>query len=216
MDISNKTLVVLLVGAIAISLFGTIISINKLNQVITAQPTGYVASTTGTATVNVSSIESLTFTAAAIDFGIGSVNGSGTWNNCTMYANASGADFKGSGCVNFSATLQPPLTIENDGNKNLSVQLAANATAAQFIGGNSVTPLFQYAVYNNETSSCAYNATPGVWTDVNTTGAGTLICPDFQKDSIKDTLNIGVKILIPLDALGGARTAKFTATGTAI
>ncbi len=210
MDITNKTLAMFLVAAIVISLAGTIISLNQLNKM-----TGYaVSASTGTARVNVSSTTSITFTTNTIDFGNGSINVA--YNNCTMYANATNGtidNWKSAGCTDFSTALPAPFTLENNGNPDVSVNLNSSTDAAGFLGGSTITPVFQYAVFNAESGSCGAAITPTTWADVNATALGTLVCSDFNALDSNDTLKIAVRIVIPLDA-SGIKTATFTATAT--
>jgi hypothetical protein len=83
-EISNRTLAILLIIAIAISLGGTIVSLNRLAQVRVPVITGF-ASDQGTATVNITSQASLIFAVNSIDFGNGWVNSTAA-NTCEMTA----------------------------------------------------------------------------------------------------------------------------------
>jgi hypothetical protein len=215
MDISNKALAMFLVVAVVVSLAGTFYSLRRLDSLST---TGF-ATSTGTAQVNITSLASLVFTVNSIDFGIGNVNTTGGGiNNCTLYANKSGAaGFKSANCANFATTMPVPFIIENDGNLPLNVTLNASKNATEFIGGGSAThayPQFQYLVDDNETGSCPAGLGPLGFTDVNKSGPGTLVCQNFDYQAANDTLVIGVRILIPDDAASGFKTATFTATGT--
>ena len=203
MEISNKTLALFLVAAIVVSLAGTIISLNKLGQVTT---TGFAATDTGTATLQVNSTTSIFFSIDSINWGSGYVNGS--YINCTM-----GSDNKRSlGCVGFTTVAQG-FVLENDGNKNVTVELVANATAAQFIEGSTGGgPEFLYNVSNNETDACDTPA-PAALTAVNTSAPGTLICDIFHFIDA-DTMRIDVEINIPSDSPPGVKIAEFTATAT--
>ena len=68
-EISNKTLAFLLVGAIVISLGGTLISMNKLSDMAAA--TGLISSdkTNGTVTLNVTTSIAINVTDDAINLG---------------------------------------------------------------------------------------------------------------------------------------------------
>jgi hypothetical protein len=211
MELTNKTLALLLVAAIAVSLAGTIISLNKLNNVPT---TGY-ATSTATSNVTITSLNSVRFNVASIYFGSGSVNSSAGYNNCTLFANLTAVGgWKSAGCINFAGSEPGPLIIENDGNVNLTnVQLVSSVAAAAFIGGIAVTPVYQYLVIQNETGSCATGLGPTTWTDVNTTGSGTSICTKMDWQDAADSIAVGVYIVIPADATG-AKTSTWTVTGT--
>ena len=77
-QISNKTLTFLLLIAIVVSIAGTIISINRINQLISQAPviTAMAASPSGTGMVNVSvaALTSITATDTIIQFGSCSPN----------------------------------------------------------------------------------------------------------------------------------------------
>ena len=70
MEISNKTLALLLVAAIVVSIGGTLISLNNVNQGITGHVT---SNATGTTSVNVGAVTTLRFDISSVDFGAGSV-----------------------------------------------------------------------------------------------------------------------------------------------
>ncbi len=208
MEMSNKTLAMLLVAAIAVSLFGTIFSLNRLESFGT---TGFATQANGTASVYVNTTTSIIFNVSTINWGTGYVNTSGGYVNCTMATDAAHS----AGCSGFT-TVSNGFILENDGNTNATVSLYANATAVQFIGGSSGGgPLFQYKVSNNEATSCSSPA-PSSYTDVNVTPPGTTICPSttFDFNNSKDTMEIEVMINIPDNSLSGQRAATFTATAS--
>jgi hypothetical protein len=213
MELTNRNLALLLVVAIAVSLTGTIFSLDKLGGITT---TGHA---TALSNVSITSLSSIKFSIAAINFGAGLVNSSGGYNNCTMYSNntAGGTTFKTSGCVNFTAAQPFPLVIENDGNINVTVQLGTSNNATVFIGGVAITPVYQYEVYLNETVGCgALNPTAYTWTDVNASSPGTMVCPSPGLDwhDTADTIAVGIKLVIPQDASGVNKQSTLTVTGT--
>lgn len=192
MELSNKTLSMLLVAAIAVSLFGTLFSLNKLSTLST---TGYATQVNATAQVQINASTSIVFLVSSINWGSGRVNSSFT--NCSMYTDGMANN---DGCWGF-ATVSSPLVIENDGNVNVTLQLATNATATTFIGGSSGGgPKFMYKIADNESSSCT-SAAPTAYTDVNTTYPGTTICAPLAFDNTKDTVKINVYVNIPDDAV---------------
>ena len=213
-EISDKTLMLLLVVSIVVALGGTFMSLSKLYSSPTSI-TGAAVSPNASVILTVNSVASLTFTASSVNFGTGSVNTSGGFSNCTLSTVSTRY-----GCNGFNV-VAAPLTLENDGNTNLTVQLVSNVTAAQFIGGSA--PVFQYNVSVNETGSCLNStqeveieAFPATFTNVNTTDPGNIICPKLQFRNSNDTLNIGVNISIPVDAGQNAKAAGLKATGTTV
>ena len=215
-EISNKALFALILVSLAISVAGTILSIQKLSSMPSSSPiTAAAISPNASIILTIQSAASLTFTAATINFGTGSVNASGGFSNCTL--STVGTRY---GCNGFN-DVTAPLTLENDGNTNLTVNLFSNVTAAQFIGGSA--PVFNYNISVNETGSCLNStngveieAFPATFTTVNTTDPGNIICPKLQFQNTNDTLNIGINISIPLDASQTAKAAGLKATGTTV
>lgn len=219
--ISNKTLAFLVFVAILVSLFGTFLSLNRLKYIGPAQPiTGMGTTPTGNATLTVVTLSSINFTDNSVNWGTGYVNTSGGYTTCKMNTTAGYAG--SSGCANFTQEITG-MTLFNDGNTNITIQLVSNVSAGvDFIGGTN--PVFQYNVSNNEAFSCL-NATGNEnlwpfgngsvgWLPVNITGAGTIICPRLQYTDGNDSLRIHLLVEIPYDALSGAWGAMLTATGT--
>ena len=210
MDISNKTLAIFLVGAIVISLAGTFLSLNKLGTL--APATGNAVSTAGNAYVLVNSTTAIKFDVATVNWSVGSVNSTGSQQNCTMNTmSANSVD-----CVGF-LTISTPLIIENTGNTNITLlQFGSNATAAQFIGGGADHggPQFMYVVGNNASGSCSANLYPTTFINVNITGNEQTICTNYNSVDGLDTMNISLKINIPISAVAGQKYATLTITAT--
>ena len=208
-EISNRTLAILLILAIAISLGGTIISLNRFTQV--NMITGLAGSSTGSARVNVTSTASLRFVKNATNFGDGSVNTSAGNQYCRLTAEEL-IDYNGTAatCIGFN-TSREELEIENDGNTLLNVTLASAKTPAQFIGGT--TPEFMWKVDANESLVCDGSIAPADWTTVSTTDLQ--ICPKLDFQNGNDSLDVHFNITIPYNSLTGVQTVTLTATGTA-
>jgi len=236
-EVSNRTIVALLVATIVVSLGGTFVTLNSLNNRLGAlgvsQITGFALIPNATATVTVQTFSSIKFSQASVAFGTGNVNTTGGFNNCTL-STLAGATGANSGCADFSE-VSNGFTIENDGNTNLSVELRSNVTAEQFIGIGSA--LFLWNVTVNESSSCVNSSANGngVVNPNTTADCGTLntsastvcgtifesvfttnknICPRLLFADVSDALNININITIPSDAPAGAKTAGLVVTGT--
>ena len=232
-DISNRTVVALLVATIVVSLGGTFIALNsvnnKLNYLGLGPVTGFALIPNATATLTVQTFSSIKFSQASVAFGTGNVNVSGGYNNCTLSTLAT--DGNNSGCDGFNE-INNGFTIENDGTTNLSVELRSNVSAADFIGLGSA--LFLWNVTVNESSSCR-NATANDVVQPNTSlGCGTAgatagdcgaifesvvtsnknICPRLLFTDASDALNIDINISIPVDAPAGEKVAGLIVTGT--
>ena len=209
MELSNKTLAMFLVAAIAVSLFGTLFSLNRLGSL---GATGYATSANGTAIVVVNTSTSIKYVVATINWGSGLVNTTAGYLNCTLATDAANT----AGCIGFN-TVSQGFILENDGNTVAAVTLSSNRTAAQFIGGTSDGggPLFRYKVANNgtESSSCG-SPNPAAYTDVNVTAPGTLICSALNYSDTQDSLEVDIYVNIPYTALGGQKIAGLQATAS--
>ena len=212
MEISNKTLALFLVGAIVVSLAGTIVSLNKLNSLST---TGFVTDT-GTANLSVSTLTSIKFAIDAVDFGTGYVNTSLPTDRCILTINATSAIAR-IGCENFNsvnAAGGDTFIIENDGNRFLNVSLNSSDNADDLVGGTGGTNSFMWTIDNNESSSCAGTLPLGAWTEIDK--VNTIVCSNLSFTTASDSLRVGINITIPDNSNTGVTSATLTATGAAI
>lgn len=125
MDISNKTLAVILVGAVVLSLAGTIMSLNQLGQIST---TGLVTDTdTGDITLEIEQELSITTEdSALIDFGTCSTPPSGE----SEVINSEMSD--SSICEGYDGT--DYIAVRNDGNVDVNVTAEASDVGANHGG----------------------------------------------------------------------------------
>ncbi len=171
------------------------------------------------ARVNITSRASINFTINMIDWGSGYVNDTALY--CQL--NSEGLN-NPANCTNFT-TVYEGLRLENDGNRNVQVNLSSNNSAIQFLGGTS--PLYQWKLANNESdscgsrgigSNCVTNASAlqyqGAYSTVSTSPVE--ICPCFRANNPSDLVNIELQIRIPSDSYSGLRESTLTAVGTAI
>jgi hypothetical protein len=160
----------------------------------------------GSVDLNLTETTEVSFTTASVNWGTGHVTSGHT--SCTL---TTGDAELADGCDDFTV-VSAPLVIENMGNNDVKLELASNKDAAGFIGGTS--PTFKWKMTANETASCT-GITPEIYTNVNTTSAGTQVCTRFFALDTKDALNIDLEVVIPSDtAASGAKTATITATAT--
>jgi hypothetical protein len=210
MDLSNKTLAFLLVVAIVISLGGTIISLNRLNQLGFMGLTLY--NTSGTTNFSLQSSVSIIFRTTLVNFGTGYVNANGT--GCDITTNATTGWNTTGNCLG-GLTNTSPFIIENNGNVNVSLGLNSSANASTFVTGSVPTPLFQWAVSNNETNSCYGTLSDQTWTNVNWSGGPKTVCTNLSFSDANDTIRLDIKVLIPEDATqGSTHTATIMAQGS--
>jgi len=238
-DVSNKTVVMLLVATVIISVGGMLYTMNSVNKALVGGGlsglpivTGFALVPNGTAQLTVATTSSIRFTSGTVDFGTGNVNTTGGYTNCSLLTVLVEGQYM-RGCESFT-TVGQGFTIENDGNTNLTVTLVSNYSASSFIGSSGAA--FAWNVSLNESNSC-YNVTGSVDTaiypnttadcgsgDISATKCGAIfesvsttakvICPRLRYDDTSDALNIDVNITVPFDAPTGAKAAKLTVTGT--
>jgi len=210
MDITDRTLAIFLVIAIVISLGGTIVSLQRLHQLGFTGMTLY--NTTGTTNFSLQPSVSIIFRTSLVNFGTGYVNANGT--GCVITTNATSGWNTTGNCLG-GLTNASPFIIENNGNVNVNLSLNASANASTFVTGSVPTPLFQWAVSNNETNSCYGTLNDTTWTNVNWTGGPKNVCTAFNYSDSNDTIRLDIKVLIPEDATqGSTHTATIMAQGS--
>lgn len=210
-DLSNKTLALLLLVAISISIFGTLNTLSRFGE---TGITGRVVSDniTGKTNFTISSQLSIRFVQNVVDFGSGYVNGSHT--TCVMGTNSTQVApgdtmHAASGCVDFNRP-SGNLTIENDGNLLANVSLNFTRNATDLIGGTN--PSFKYKVINSEASSCgnirngsSFIEVDGIADYKETSISGVRICDTLEFDNAGDTVEVGFWLTVPQDSLQGQR-----------
>ncbi len=181
---------------------------------LTSKISGY-ATSIGQANLTVESSANINFTTDFISWGSGRVTeGQSSAQLTTLETNnvTNG---------NWTLVQQGGLRIENIGNVNVTLNLAAAKTAAQFIGGTS--PGYQWNVTAVEANACL-NGTGGtgghanltIWYNTNSTAPGTRFCEYFQYINDRDLIRIDLNLTVPYNSLTGALTDTLTATGTSI
>ncbi|MCX8158968.1 MAG: hypothetical protein N3D20_01605 [Candidatus Pacearchaeota archaeon] len=107
------------------------------------------------------------------------------------------------------------LMLENLGNVNVTLNLSAGKTAAQFIGGTN--PAYKWWIRDNETGSCINVTGPsngfGGWADPSTTSI--TICNPLRFLIASNEIRIDFNVTVPEDATKGARSDTITAIGIA-
>ncbi len=147
-EISNKSLAILLVGAIFISLMGTFISLNKLNQLGPLGLRGITGMQVASGQVNVSVTGAASFTTNTnVNFGVITPNASKTWISTNTVNDWAGAG--ANNCADVNGNCQG-IEIENDGNEILNITMRSNQNASTLIGGTS--PVFSFRVRNGNRS----------------------------------------------------------------
>ena len=237
-DISNRTLAILLVAAIAISLGGTLLSLNRLAYIGVPAITGF-GSNIGTVDINILSQTVVNFTTAAINWGEITMNNSITSNvGCHLWSASESNTSDELGKMNCSYNLATGLgaasglILENTGNTNVSINISCSNRNSTFIGGGAGGgAVYAFNVSNVEADACnfydAVNFSKNSQTYTscqffNDGNEGYEICnatapyrglkPEDGRDSIK----FHFKLFVPNDAGSGAKTSTFTAYASSI
>lgn len=152
------------------------------------------------------------FTTRAISYGNGRVLYTSSAAALTTYGlnNVTGG--------NWTLTTAGGLRLQNQGNINLTLNLSAGKSAANFIGGTG--PVYQWNVTTVEAGSCV-NSTGGSYTPESgfnltkyyTPSTTTIrICGNFTHIADADEIRIDFNLTIPEDATTGAKGDVLTAT----
>jgi hypothetical protein len=178
MDVSNRTLAVLLIAAIVFSVGGTLMS---FSQTGVGSPTGFATnSTDGTVQLTINQAISITLIDSDINFGNCNVSTSGLTN----YDSSLGS----SGVNNSlcSGSLPDNITIENDGNveANVTVQTLYNGTT-MFGDDNAHIGFFAANVTGDE--GCAGTLTT-TRTNMSVEGQDYLVCDNLTFGASNDQI----------------------------
>jgi hypothetical protein len=211
MDVSNKTLALFVVVAMVVSLTGFLFSFSALDGL-----SGRATTATGLSNFTINSSISVAFLVDTVQFGVGTVNGTGA-HNCTLNTSGPGMldgaanSIAGPDCIGFNATIQP-LVVQNQGNQNVTLNISFNGTAAEFVGGT--TPSFTFRATWNESNSCGFITNfNNLTTSVSAANTNFSICNStgFSFNPSARTLNLDLGIKIPQDAPPGTRRVTITA-----
>ena len=187
-EISNKTLVMLLVAAIVVSLGGTLISLNKLSG-LGSGVYGFATSQTGTANLTIESEVAIYANDGLINFGLGVVNGSlAGVTNVRMSSNNTNSYPNGT----WDWTSADYFEIENTGNVDVKVNISGEADSWIGAGGDTL-----FAITDGETSIAATcdNTPITTWTQLDATER--VMCANLNSDLANDYLRVSIQVLIP-------------------
>ena len=214
-DLSNRTLTLFAIAVLVVTVISAAAFLSKFRgENITAA----ALTDTAVARINITTRASINFTVSSVDWGTGFVNDTASY--CQL--NTQGLN-NPLNCSNFT-TVTEGLRLENDGNRNVELNISTNNSAAQFLGGTS--PLFQWKFANNETHSCGSKGVGSTcvanasalnyvsWTSVST--SPVLVCPCFRSANPSDLLNMELQVRVPSDSYTGSRQSTITAVATAI
>lgn len=213
-DLSNRSIIALVVIALLVSTFSSYVFYSKFKG---EKITGALVEQ-AQARINITTRASINFTVSSVDWGSGYVNDTASY--CQL--NTEGLN-NPNNCTNFT-TVYEGLRLENDGNRNVQVNVSSNNSASQLLGGTN--PLYRWKFANNETDSCGSkgigtNCVTNVsalnyqsYTTVST--ASIEVCPCFRAANTNDLLNLELMIRVPSDSFTGLRESTLTAVATVI
>ncbi len=215
-DLSNKTLLVIVAVTLLVTMGSSLVYYSKFR----GEHISAALVEQAVARINITTRASINFTINAVDWGSGYVND--TVSYCQL--NTEGLN-NNLNCTNFT-TVYEGLRIENDGNRNVELNVSTNNTAAQFLGGTG--PRYQWKFENNEsdscgskgiTTNCVTNASALNFQSYSTVVTGQpsgFVCPCFRAANPNDLLNLELQIRVPSDSYTGLRESTITAVATAI
>lgn len=198
-DISNRTLATLLIAAIVVSLGGTLLSLNRLQEGVT----GNAQLDTGTASVTVQQAVSIILQnppGADVDFGTGRVNASksGCSQRAQLLALDTGYSDVGD-CWLEIAQSTPPTgwVVENDGNLNASVNIRGPSETSFFSSYPGTYPDILRWRVNVSDNGCLIDRNES-WSafDWNSTACNQLPWDEGQYD---DDFSVEVNLTVPSD-----------------
>jgi hypothetical protein len=202
MDLSNKSLALLLVAAIVISLGGTLISLNQLSQ----EEISGLATASGKVNISVTTNASCT-----IDSNVSFGSAGQVLTPTVLSTNSSNSGSGYADCTTNSAC--SGMTINNTGNVNVNVTFYSGSGGATFLG--TADSDFTYNTYNGTgINSSGYpdpgckTITPGTWSTVPT--AETKICDNLTAADAADMMVIEYNITLYPTTPPGIKTATIT------
>lgn len=214
MSVSNKTLAVLLLAAIVVSLGGTFISLNRLG---TISPTGY---STGEGTVNLSINATLSITTEdsdLLDFGVCNLGPA----SAGITINSQGGEDTTTACTNPGSLT--PISVRNDGNVDANVTIKSNKVGTQrtgdtFIPTGSTDSDLLFLVQNDSddasySGGCMGTLGSPTYTAFLDTAAEYNVCNNLQAHGTANSVQAHFQIVVPTAAQeGDTVTVTFTAT----
>lgn len=186
---------------VIVSILVIIMSLINFNVRITGD-----AVDSGTINLTIEEYVSINFTSFNISFGKGAVDPGQT--NATI-------DTLGNIINGNWTNVTQGLSLENFGVLNVSVELNFDRNASSFIGGTN--PSYLYNVTNREDNSCidsgSFNL--GEWYEVDSSNS-VQVCDNLGYINSNDSLDIDIRLNIPVDSQKGFKQSYVTATATVV
>lgn len=195
MDMSNKSLALLLVAAIIISMGGTLISLNKLGELESI--TGGATSGSGQVNLTITSNASCTVD-SDVDFGSDAPS-----TTITVSSESSNSGNNFTDCTSGTACLG--IYINNTGNTNLTINFTSSKNGSSFLGPPMINDSFNYLIDSAEPES-GCDGTPGAssWTQapINETN----ICDSLNFVNSGDTISLEFNVTLNESTTSGVKT----------
>lgn len=211
MEITNKSLAVLLIAAMFVSVGGAMLTLAMLGSLADVLKLPGITGFGVVGAVNVSLQETINLNVSQsfADFGVGYVE-----------TGQPGAEIV-AGYIDYNWTVvgspatQLPFRIQNIGNVNLSVSVVSDKNALHFVGGGTA-PSFMYLPVSI-TNACTglMATTTEIAEDGGLQNNTKNVCSQLQFLSGQNEINISAKVYIPYDAPFGNKTAIWTFNASA-
>jgi hypothetical protein len=218
-EISNRTLAILLIAAIVISLGGTLISLNQLDRLKTISITGMQTynESLGNVSLLISDVTWINFTVYTCNFGSGFVTAAVCTMNSSPYENVTGCSDNWDPATGCNGALE----LKNIGNNNVTLNMSWALSQTNFLGSSSAE--FWYRMANGTRAGagaeqgCHRNLINTSWTTVASDNQDITVCDDFAYEQSKGQfVHMHVQVAIPQDATEGYKSNRVTAKGEAI
>ena len=196
-DMSNKSLSLLLVAAIVISLGGTLLSLNKLSEVgvITGRATDPTGEVNLTITTNAS---------CAVDVGVNFSSGVPTTSR--QLSTDINNNFDGFSCDGSSTGACSGIEVNNTGNVDLNVTFNSSKNGSGFLGGDHAVSDFLFLIDDTEIEANACT-TEGAssWTNVNLTDM--ILCTGLESNTSNNVVIVDFNVSIDENTPAGTKQA---------
>ncbi len=224
-DISNRTIVSLLMIVMVVTVVGTVFSVNKLEEFVGrfAMVTG--AATSGTGYVNLTTASNNAITIAGnVDLGTGYVNSNVSSANISTDVNFTAGSSGLTGWFNstgkaWSANSTTNISITNSGNTIVNITFSSNQSVAAWLGGTSPDVRVKFRDDPDEPGSCTGSYPANYSTQVNATVQNVCTSATLGQGldylDTADNLLVYFNLLIPRNVASGQRSATLTFTSTA-
>ena len=212
-EVTNRTIAALLFVAMAVTVFSTAVTLNKLNDVSEFGLTGFAVTPNATARLNISQLTSIRYVIDAIDWENGTVNTSAGNNHCNLTTDGwSSAGYVG--CVGFADPMPGDLVLQNDGNVRAEVQIRILESSQDWIGGTGAITLIE--VKNNLTDSCIGGGETGdlFGEEAELTIVDQPACSNLNFQDGADRLQYSLKVRIPSDAVPEEKSVVIQSTAS--